>query len=157
MDRPREGFTLVETLIVVLILAILAMAVAPEFATSSQDARDAALVTDLQTVRQQLLLYKEQHNGRYPLLDPSGQQDTGSFVDRLTSRTAADGAIENTGQFGPYLTEWPSNPFCDAAVAQKINFGKLETSPRDGTSGWYFSTRTSQIYVNSKDGATSMD
>ena len=79
MRRTRKGFTLVEILIVVIILGILAAIVIPQFTEASNDARLSALISDLQTVRSQLELYKVQHLDRYP--------DTANFVTLLTSRT----------------------------------------------------------------------
>jgi len=157
MERHREGFSLVEILIVVLILGILAMVVVPKFASSSYDAKDAALSTDLKSVRRQIELYTQQHRSRGPEVDEMGQLETTNFANRLTRRTTPEGALDDTGPRGPYLSEWPSNPFVDATVAQTITFGKGTVSPRNGTSGWYFSIQTRQIYVNSKEGAESVN
>ena len=62
----RSGFTLVEVLIVVVILAILAAAVVPQFSSSTQDAKFSTSVFNLQTLRAQVQVYKAQHNGVYP-------------------------------------------------------------------------------------------
>ena len=69
-NARRPGFTLVDTMIVVLILAILAAIVAPKFTEAVDDSRDAALCTDLHMLRQQTLLYITQHGGRGPHLKP---------------------------------------------------------------------------------------
>src|SRR5256885_2357429 len=65
--RTRKGgFTLVEILIVVIILGILAAIVIPQFTSASQDARKNSLVSQLQTLRSQLELYKLQHLDQLP-------------------------------------------------------------------------------------------
>ena len=72
----RSAFTLVELLIVVVILGILAAVVVPQFSDASTDARVSSLTTNLQTIRGQLELYKLQHNGNYPTLEPNTGIDT---------------------------------------------------------------------------------
>ena len=158
MRACHRGFTLVEILIVMAMLAILAMIVLPKLASSSEEARDAALSTDLKTLRRQFELYKHDHNGNIgPEVNESGAFDLPNMKARLTSRTKATGELDNNGPCGPYLTEWPSNPFVAPAVAETIKSGKAVTPPRDDTSGWYFSIITRQIHVNSSEGAESVE
>ena len=57
--RQSRGFTLVELLIVVVILAILAAVVIPQFENTSASAKEAALVSNLQTIRQAIPLYRD--------------------------------------------------------------------------------------------------
>src|SRR5438874_10358216 len=69
MTRNRKsGFTLVEILIVVIILGILAAIVIPQFTNASQDARKSNVVSQLQTLRAQIELYKLQHKDAIPKL-----------------------------------------------------------------------------------------
>ena len=79
-DRVR-GFTLVEILIVVIILGILAAIVIPQFANASSDARVTNLKTTLANVRNQIEVFKCQHNDTAPALSGmwalmTGQTDT---------------------------------------------------------------------------------
>ena len=61
-----KGFTLVELLIVVIILAILAAIVVPQFASTTDDARDSAADSTLAGLRSAIDLYNQQHNNIYP-------------------------------------------------------------------------------------------
>src|SRR5215467_1591621 len=107
--RTRKGgFTLVEILIVVIILGILAAIVIPQFTSASQDARKNSLVSQLQTLRSQLELYKLQH------LDQLPSTLIGSSPDwtQMTEKTNSSGATGTTTAFpfGPYLQADPTNP-----------------------------------------------
>ena len=142
----KKGFTLVEILIVVIILGILAAIVIPQFTEASNDARESALTSDLQTVRSQLELYKVQHNEKYPNLDENDAADTANFENRLTGKTDQDGKINAAGAYGPYLQKWPTNAFM-STNATKVNFGAVDGTG-DGTSGWYFNTASGKFQAN---------
>lgn len=157
MQRGRAALTLVEVLIVVVILLIIGMMVVPGLDLASNEARDSALLTDIRTARNQIRLYTTQHAGRPPHLDENGQADTANFANRLTQRTDVDGKLDPNGLFGPYLVEWPENPFCTDSVAPKIKFGTEASPPRDGTTGWYYNTNTCILSANSTQGGESMD
>jgi general secretion pathway protein G len=107
--RTRKGgFTLVEILIVVIILGILAAIVIPQFTSASQDARKNSLVSQLQTLRSQLELYKLQHLDQLPSNLIGGSPSW----NQMTNKTDASGAIGTTTAFpfGPYLQADPVNP-----------------------------------------------
>ena len=70
----RRAFTLIEILIVVVILGILAAIVVPQFTDAADDANDAAVRSQLQTLRGQIELYYAQ-NGEYPNLIADGWDD----------------------------------------------------------------------------------
>jgi general secretion pathway protein G len=154
----RKGFTLVEILIVVIILGILAAIVIPQFTEASNDARESALKSDLQTVRSQLELYKVQHLEHYPDMVDDGSgwaADTDNLVARLTSRTNAQGEIMGDGDsaadfpYGPYLQKFPSNPFAsDNASTVATGTGDPEG---DGDPGWFFATDTGKFSPNDAD------
>jgi len=119
--KARSGFTLVEILIVVVILGILAAIVIPQFTSASTEAKESALMSNLQAVRSQVELYKIQHNDHLP-----GTQGTVDFVTAMTSKTDQNGTVGTTAahRFGPYMQKIPTNPFND-----------LNTVEVDGTAG----------------------
>ena len=80
--RHCKAFTLIEALIVVIIMAVLAATIIPQFSTSTKDAKMSNLKFNLRMVRSQLEAYKEQHSGVYP---PAA--DSADFRNQLTQKT----------------------------------------------------------------------
>src|SRR5881394_2396203 len=103
VPNRKTGFTLVEILIVVIILGILAAIVIPQFTNASQDARESALLSQLQTLRSQIELYKLQHKDKLPNLVTNW--------DPMITKTDIDGVLSvNPNDFGPYMQSAPTNP-----------------------------------------------
>jgi general secretion pathway protein G len=150
--RNNKGFTLVEILIVVIILGILAAIVIPQFTEASNDARESALASDLQTMRSQVELYKIQHLDCLPGDDqatPVVDVTDADFVADLTVQTDQDGTAGTT--FGPYLQTFPSNPFVSGATTNTITSG-AGASPGNGLSGWWLNTTTGKVSPNDAQG-----
>lgn len=147
MNSIRKGFTLVEILIVVIILGILAAIVIPQFTEASNDARESALASDLQTLRSQVELYKIQHLDTPPGWDSDASAvDPDDFVTCLTTKTDKQGAAG--GSLGPYLQKMPTNPFADAATANTISVEAnyaAAAAAADGSTGWIYISDTGQI------------
>ena len=134
-QTARRGFMLVEILVVVVILGILAAIVVPQFSSASQDTKESALQQDVFRLRQQVELYKNQHNGNYPTL--------ANFIDQMTLASNEAGATAPIGTagypLGPYMTSMPKNPFTDTIP---IGNGAV------GTSAWYYDENTGEIAPN---------
>lgn len=145
--HSNRGFTLVEILIVVIILGILAAIVIPQFTEASNDARESALASDLQTIRSQVELYKIQHLDSLPGLKSDGSVDNADFVADLTGQTDQDGTSGTT--YGPYLQTFPTNPFISGAAATTITSGSGGTTTH--TSGWYLNIDTGKVSPNDPD------
>ncbi len=145
MQRKNKGFTLVEILIVVIILGILAAIVIPQFTEASNDARVSALMSDLQTVRSQIELYKVQHKDNYPGT-VSGTWTIGNFVSHLTGKTDADGA--SGGSLGPYLQKFPTNPFNNQSAVADATGASDPNAVISGDYGWWFNSTTGSFGVN---------
>ena len=90
--------------------------VVPQFTEASSDAKLSNLTTNLQSIRAQLELYRLHHNGVYPPAIDAG----------LTSKSDSDGTINPAGAYGPYMQQFPANPFVDDPALANL---------ADGTAG----------------------
>lgn len=133
MRTKKSGFTLVEILIVVVILGILAAIVVPQFTDASEQAKEASVRSDLQTIRSQIELYKAQHTaGHLP-----GSIAGVDFATAMTGKTDIAGAVAAAGAYGPYMRAIPTNPYNDLAVVALNGTPAVET-----TAGWNFNSTT---------------
>ena len=116
----KSGFTLVEILIVVIILGILAAIVIPQFTNASTDARKNSVVSQLQTIRSQIQLFKLQHNDALPDL-------VTNQWNQMLNKTDVTGSVNTTltaNYFGPYLETAPKNPLNNnTSVAASVGSG----------------------------------
>jgi general secretion pathway protein G len=135
--KAKSGFTLVEILIVVVILGILAAIVIPQFTDAATEAKESRLMTELQTVRSQIELYKIQHNDDLP------GAGTATLVQALTGQTNVAGAV-GTG-FGPYMKNIPTNPFNNL---NNIEEAAVDQTAGDNSYGWWFNTVTGTFGAN---------
>ena len=130
-SAEKKGFTFVEIIIAVVILAVLAALVVPRLTRASVDPDLAALAATLQMVRTQLQYYKLQHNDTFPSLADWQQQ--------MLSKTKPSGICTPRGSCGPYLLQIPVNPLD----------GSRNVSPRqDGSGGWTYDQTTGQFRSN---------
>src|SRR5262245_44990541 len=100
----RSAFTLIEVLIVVVIMAILAATIIPQFTDSTKDAKASTATFNLHTLRAQIELYRTQHSGLLP-------SATLEELTQSTNESGADGAAGPSFPYGPYIREIPANPF----------------------------------------------
>ena len=150
--KAKRGFTLVEILIVVVILGILAAIVIPQFTGAASEAKLSSLVSDLQSMRSQIELYKLQHNEALPSLVLDAAELTGLTGVTLINGTQVAAGTDNS--YGPYLQKMPTD-----------QFNNLSTVREDGaaaganTAGWRFDTTTGVIYPDfiDMDGDTVSD
>jgi type II secretion system protein G len=139
--KAKSGFTLVEILIVVVILGILAAIVIPQFTSASTEAKESALVSDLQSIRSQIELYKIHHNDELP-----GAQATNNFVTAMTESTNQDGetaaqaADPCSVRYGPYMREIPVNPFSTAVNGENSvsESSTVLSGKGDNVYAWHF-------------------
>jgi general secretion pathway protein G len=111
-NRAKRGFTLVEILIVVVILGILAAIVIPQFSQASTDSKKSSLMSNLQSLRSAVALYKIQHDDVIPA-------DGAALTTALTTKTLKNGDAAAVGDvgFGPYIQQdVPLNPFTNGRL-----------------------------------------
>lgn len=140
-SKLRSAFTLVEILIVVVIMAILAATIIPQFTDSATDAKIGTAKFNLTTLRSQIEIYKTHHNGAKP---------SATLVE-LTQSTNAAGT-SGTGAsypFGPYLRELPSNPVTNSqAVKAVMNNPATAADVTSGGGGWLYHAASGNVWID---------
>ena len=138
----RRGFTLVELLVVIVVLAVLAAIVLPKFMDSSTRSRESALKSDLKLLRNAVATFQTD-TGTYPatMAVLAATSAPASGLDKAgvaANITAAD-------WHGPYVQSVPNDPVSGNAFTYETaspNVGKVTSSASgnglDGTaySGW---------------------
>src|SRR5918911_1621727 len=130
----RSAFTLIEVLIVVVIMAILAATIIPQFTDSTKDAKSSTVKFNLHTLRSQIELYRTQHIG----INPS------ATLVELTVSTDANGA-QGSGTnypYGPYIREVPQNPFTNTNKITVITIDPAKASDVTSGGGGVYKTTT---------------
>ena len=163
LSSREEGFTLVELLIVVIILAVLAAIVVPQFSASTNDAKAAALKANLANIRAAIDFYYQEH-GEYPgdliatgatcvngAAVATGAADTeDALLAQLTRYTNADGLActgkdATTFKYGPYLKgDMPVNPEGTKNDVAVVSAGVLGLTS-GGTGGWRYDSVTGEF------------
>lgn len=95
--NPSQGFTLVEIMVVVLIIAVLAAVVAPDFFANAEKAQAAKAKSDLRSVKSALDIYR-MDNFQYPT--------TAEGLEALVSKPASAG-----DGYKPSLDKIPKDPW----------------------------------------------
>lgn len=146
--RRRNGFTLVEVLIVVVIMAVLAATIIPQFSDSSKDAKISSVKFNLHTLRGQIETFKAHHSGIVPAL--------GTLAE-LTSKTDVAGAIGTTPGthiYGPYVREIPDNPFTNSNTVTAIASSPATGGDVTSGGGWLYNKTTGEIWIDHADYVT---
>ncbi len=95
--KNRNGFTLVELVVVVLVLGIIAATAAPKMFNTAGDARQNSTTSSLAVVRDAIELYRAQ-NGAYPGdggTEADFQADLGSFLRGPFPKNQLPGAAQD--------------------------------------------------------------
>ena len=145
MRSRRTGFTLIEVLIVVVIMAVLAATIIPQFSSSTNDAKESSLQFNLKSIQSQIEMYKLHHLGDYPTVD--------DFAKQLTGKTDVDGKVKASGEYGPYIQgDIPTNPFNGSnEIVSVATEGTEPTAVVTGGAGWQYDATTGMIYPNNSE------
>jgi prepilin-type N-terminal cleavage/methylation domain-containing protein len=148
MGAPRRGhgFTLIEVLIVVVIMAVLAAVVIPRFSSSTEDAKQSALEYNMKVMREQIQIYAAHHLGDLPTIQNND-------LPQLTGATDLDGNIGDPGPdhpFGPYIKEaLPVNPFDQSNEVTGVTLkGQKPTGAVGSREGWQYDESNGAVWPN---------
>ena len=129
MKRVRNGFTLVELVVVVLVLGIIAAVAAPKMFDTAGNARENTVIQSLAVVRDAIELYKAQ-TGAYP----------------------GDGGTEGdfTADLKPFLRgPFPKNTLTAAEGDRSVKV-KTEGDPlsASGDEDWKYDNSSGELIIN---------
>jgi general secretion pathway protein G len=99
--RSERGFTFIEIMVVVAILAILAALIVPKIAGRSDDARRTAAKVQIRNIEGALQLYKLDNS-----IYPTTEQGLKALVEKPSV-----GAIPKNWKLGGYLSKVPNDPW----------------------------------------------
>jgi len=140
----NQGFTLIEILIVVIILAILASIVIPGLSNTSLEAKKNMLQENLRIMQEQIGVYRAQHWDTapgYPGGDTTAVPTEAEFVAQLTNYSDENGATNNAWtarfRYGFYLRKIPENPINGLNTVQILDDADAVPAP-DDSHGWIF-------------------
>ncbi len=159
--RTRDGFSLLEVIIAVILLGIVAAVAIPRFSTAAEapDQR-SVLRSDLQLLRIAIERFYQDH-GFYPAQRGDGVHPPNSpeaFRAQLTRHTDASGHVADTPDevfgYGPYLRDGiPPCPLRFDDHAAEVFIAETNAPPSlspDGPApGWIYESSTGRIWPNS--------
>jgi prepilin-type N-terminal cleavage/methylation domain-containing protein len=141
----RSAFTLIEVLIVVIIMAVLAATIIPQFSSSTNDAKLSSVKFNLHTIRSQIEMYKVHHAGAKPALATFASQMTGA------TNVAGDVGTGTGYPYGPYFQgQVPANPFNNLST-MKTTAATTDADAKtavDGATGWLYNATTGDFFPN---------
>ncbi len=129
-----KGFTLIELMIVVAILATLAAVAIPKFTLIVEKSREGATKGNLGAIKAAIALYYGNNAGIWPSTLQTGESDyLSAYLSEMPS-------VKVTGVFIPN----PSSP-AGCLVTNTVMNG----SPTGSGQGWLYDSTYGQVYVNS--------
>jgi type II secretory pathway pseudopilin PulG len=138
----------VELLIVTAIVGVLAAIAIPRVSAGGDNARASGLAASVRTLQYAVDLYAAEHVNRGPTVDPDGSVSTSGLATALRLMRQTDDFGNLGGIFGPYLRNWPTNPY-NGKRSIRVD------GPAAGTNvdGWRISSSTLKIEPDHGNGA----
>lgn len=130
MKRHNHGFTMIELLIVISIIAILAAAIIPNFIGFDTEARVSATKSNLDTLRTRITLYRAKE-GVYP-----------SSLADLINRTYIDAGVQKA-----YLQKMPSEMISNKRGSNETRDQRSD-DPLTNEGGWVYRTDGAEVVIN---------
>ncbi len=143
--RCRSAFTLIEILIVVVIMAVLAATIIPQFSTSTNDAKVSTSQLNLFRLRSLVQLYSLEHGNTLP--------NGASNLQQFTLATDVTGLITAPSPttacpYGPYCPAMPVNPFTGSNTVTLYTGTATPTASGSATAGWFYQPSTGSFWID---------
>lgn len=130
MKMHRTGFTMIELLIVISIIAILAAAIIPNFIGFDTEARVSATKSNLDTLRTRITLFRAKE-GVYP-----------TSLGDLLNRMYVDAGVQK-----PYLQKIPAE-LISSKRGSSEHRAQRSDDPLTNEGGWVYKTDSADLVVN---------
>ncbi len=150
-SRRHHGFTLVEVLMLTAVLGLLAAGILPQVTSRSSDDLEQNVRTRLRVLRQQIELYAQEHDGRYPAHHSDRHED---FEDALLYSSDVEGNLGKVGTkpFGPYFIHHvPANPYTNSSRVKIVSDVDAAHSDDDPLYGWFYNPANGRIKANTTE------
>lgn len=93
-DKPQSGFSLIELLVVLAVIALLAALLFPVFASARERGRQTVCLSNLRQIGQALALYQSDYNGHAPHINP--------FWNSFTRPNPAEPSVPDFTPYDPF-------------------------------------------------------